>query len=422
MINFLYSWILLPITLLLFRLSALLNQKHRIMLRDRQNTDKKINDWLLKKSGQNKTIIFHAASLGEYEHIRFFIKRIKEGFKVNIILTFFSPSGYQNIKSNPHLDLVLYLPFDLPKQISSFYKKINPAMICISKHDAWYNQVRIARKMNIPVYLINASLPENSSRRTGIIRNFLKVIYENLTWIYTISYEDEIRFKQTFGIGNVSKIGDTKFDQVFERKKKLGRLSEILEPYKAKNVIIFGSVWAQDLKIILPAIKTIDISDWYLIFVPHQPTRSIHDYIKENLADYPILNYSEISSEQIQTARILIIDKIGLLADIYSLGKIAYVGGSFNQGIHNVMEPAIYGLPVIYGPVYKNAYEAIRLIEANGSFSINNSDEFRNVLTKLMADEELRENSGLNAKRFAEQNTGVTETLVALLKEHFSNQ
>ncbi|MCB0282776.1 MAG: hypothetical protein H6627_03890 [Calditrichae bacterium] len=362
--------------------------------------------------------MIHSSSMGEFEHIKPLIKSIKETFSLNIVVTFFSPSGYENVKKFEGVDLFLYLPFDFIFQWSQVYRKLNAKMLIISKHDVWPNQIKAAKKYGVNSILVNASIGSKSSRTSLISRILLSNAYRNLDRMFVISAEDSSRFVKAFKCKNIDIAGDTKFDQVLIRQKEAMKKDLVDHSWLSKKLIlVYGSLWPQDAQHVLVHINEIleKYKQLKIIIVPHQPTQEIlNDFIKY-LGQNSFTLYSD--RHLIDSSRILIVDKIGMLADIYKYAHIAYVGGSFKQGIHNVMEPAIYGIPVLYGPKHTNSFEATQLLKAEGGISVNNAEEFFEKIKLLIESEEMRNNTGLRAKNFVYKNTGSTQKILTYIRD-----
>ncbi len=419
MINLIYSFIIVPALVLFSHIIAPFSIRLRkpILLRYKIFSDlKKWRSELYDK--KKKVIIIHSSSMGEFEHIKPLITKIKEKFQVNIIVTFFSPSGYENIQAFPGVDLFLYLPFDFTRTWKKFYRLAKIDLLVISKHDVWPNQIKVAKRFNIKSILVNASLNETSSRNSFFARLMLSSAYKSLDKIFVISKQDGLQFEKSFNCKDIQVSGDTKFDQVFNRKKESASREVISDDWLAKNfVLILGSLWPQDAEHVLKEIAMLldNFNNLKIILIPHQPTEEYITLFSEYFKDHKYSLFSENYEKAI--SRILIINKIGVLADIYKHGHVAYVGGSFKQGIHNVMEPAVYGLPVIYGPVYRNSYEAKTLLKKGGSIVINNSEEFSREVKKLITDKIKRESVGRIAFDYVNKNSGGTGKILEYISD-----
>jgi 3-deoxy-D-manno-octulosonic-acid transferase len=351
--------------------------------------------------------------MGEFEHIKPLIIRLSQQFDVNIIVTFFSPSAYEVVKEFEGVSLFLYLPFDTPGKWRRIYDLLNPLLIVISKHDVWPNQVWVAADKSIPVYLINASLSDQSGRIGFWGRFLLEDVYNDLRGIYTISEEDRRRFEYYFHGLTLKNVGDTKFDQVLIRKELALKNSPLPKEWSNNSmVIVLGSVWPEDTEHTLPVLCKLlaDREDLKIIIVPHQPNERFIMQIRLAFPSLDTIDYTH--RKYLKDERIIIVDVIGVLADLYRYADIAYVGGSFRQGIHNVMEPAVYRIPVIYGPLYTNSFEAVRLNKAGGSEIVKNSAEFDGVLNRLLDNQETRRQMGEKAGDYAMNNIGATERII----------
>ncbi len=411
--NIIYSAFLIPLLILILHIAALFSKRLRQPLSERNKLFQKLKN--LKNADQKplqKTIVIHTASMGEFEHIKPIIKKIKDEFALSIIVTFFSPSGYEHVKHFHGVDHFLYLPYDFQWMWKRFYKATNCKLLLISKHDVWPNQVKMAKKLGIKLLLVNASLSATSSRTSLFAKTFLTPAYKSLDKIFVISKSDEEQFINSFGCKNTDVVGDTKFDQVLIRKDAAEKQQLLNLGWISDNkVLVFGSLWPQDAEHVLKELPfLLDRNEKLkIIIVPHQPTNEI---ISIFITYFGKHKFSLFSNKINLDHRILIINSIGVLADMYKHADMAYVGGSFKQGIHNVLEPAIYEVPVFYGPNYKNSFEATQLLETGGSMVVNDSSQFMNSVQALLDDENLRKAKGQIAKEYAIKNTGSTQKIL----------
>ncbi|MBD3225657.1 MAG: hypothetical protein GF313_13090, partial [Caldithrix sp.] len=363
-------------------------------------------------------IVIHAASMGEFEHIKPLVIKLSEFEKYPVIVTFFSPSAYEHVKRFSGVDLIVYLPFDFAFTWKRFYKHLSPKALIISKHDAWPNQVWEAKKHNLPVYLVNASLNDQSSRIRWPARFLFNSIYSSVTQICTISNEDRQTFEKYFNNIRVDYVGDTKFDQVLIRKERALRQEPLLPEYwqSASRVILLGSVWKEDGDHIFPAVSEVleNHEDIKCIIVPHQPEEAFVQQIKSQFNTCKPVRFTELNQGSAEN-RVMIVDKIGVLADLYQYAFLAYVGGSFRQGIHNVMEPAVYGIPVLFGPVHLNSFEAKQLVLRKGALVVSSTDDTFKILQRFITNRDAQKKVGKKAYEFAKENTGATEKIVQLI-------
>ena len=408
-----YTFLILPLIFILAHSAALFSKQIREGLFPRRKSIAELEKWLKQQSGNGQYVLFHAASMGEFEHIKPLLYSLKEKYKTTNVLTFFSPSGYKHVKDTPGLDFFLYMPFDFSSHWKKLYKLLNPSILIISKHDVWPMQIWQANKMNIPIYLVNASLPEKSSRTKPLIKNFLKHVYRDFLMIYTISEEDTKRFSKHYPRCNVKVMGDTKYDQVMLRKQQALKKDFLPAGWLAnKWIFLAGSVWPEDEKQLIPGFINLleNHKNVGLIVVPHEPTGKFVNSIEDKLAKWGVVKFTQLKSNF--SERVIIVNTIGQLADLYQYANAAYVGGSFKQGVHNVMEPAIYGIPVVFGPVHKNSYEAIQLAKCEGGIIIEDEIQANETLEKLISDNSYKEKAGQKALSMAQNNTGATDKII----------
>lgn len=369
------------------------------------------------KSGE-KYICFHTSSLGEFEQARPLIEKIKEIYpSKKIVLSFFSPTGYEIRKNYEYADIVMYLPADIPSNVFYFIETINPVAIIFIKYEFWYNYINYIHKKNIPLYLVSAIF-----RQSHIFFKFYgKWFRKHLKFFTKIMVQDNFSKKilNKYGINNVTICGDTRFDRVkhISQNHSSGEKLKKVEAFcKNELTIVAGSTWPKDEKIILPAIKKLK-NNFKFIIAPHNvEKKEIHKLIKK-IKNHNI-NYALYSKSDtmISNKEILIIDCIGILSQIYKYAFISYVGGGFGSGIHNILEATVFNIPVIFGPNYKKFKEAIDMINLNVAFSIKNTHQFISIINKLLNDKELYKDLKVKIEKYFEKNIGATEKI---LKEIF---
>lgn len=359
-----------------------------ITVREDNSYIKKIFNFKKLKSCNIKTIWFHASSLGEYEQAKPIINMIRSMFSpgTKIVVSFFSSSGY-NYAKNELYDLKFYLPFDSKKNAEIIVTNIKPDILFFLGYDVWFNILFTMKKHNKKVYLINGTVKEKSLRINTLTRKIFKFIYSYLDGIYVVSKTMKNRYSKIYDKNKIVISGDTRFDNVIERKKKVN--SEIIKKiFNNKFILVIGSSHTDDEKIILPGLKLLfdKISSLLLIFAPHNVSNNKTNYLIKNFQDENIsfLKYSVFEQNQIyNNEKIILVDSIGKLFDLYSLGDCAYIGGSFKQGVHNIMEPAVFNIPIITGPVFRNSNEANELNEKKLLYIINNTMEFYNTIIEI---------------------------------------
>ena len=419
--RFLYTYLIFPGIFIGAHILSVFSANIRRGLLPRYQSLKRLELWVKQNKPGKKIVLIHAASLGEFEHVKPLLHHFKNDYATTNIVTFFSPSGYLHVKAYDYLDFYIYMPFDTRSSWKIVYQLLAPALIIVAKHDVWPQQIWTARDLKIPIFLINASLAENSTRTKPLIKNFLNSVYNDFTQIYPISEEDKQRFNIHYPGCYVQIMGDTKYDQVVLRKQAAEKQNLLSERWcKGKFILVAGSTWPEDEEHLFPALRELLIKYEFikLILIPHQPDEKALKAQKECFKDWEICLFS--ARDELREQRVLITDAVGYLAGLYLYARVAYVGGSFRQGVHNVMEPAIFGIPVLYGPVHKNSYEAIKLAENNGGVIVRNKEDILRWLDVFIQDADLCKEFGEKAEDFARCNTGATNRLLAGWKEILS--
>lgn len=392
--------------------ASLFNSKAKLFVKGRKNVFDDLEDWCFLNSKQ--TIWFHAASLGEFEQGRPLIEYIKRHFpQYSILLTFFSPSGYEVRKNYEHADHICYLPLDSSRCAKKFIFTASPIMAFFIKYEFWNNYFKVLKNQNIPFYSVSSIFRKNQVYFKNV-DNFHNTILKRVSHFFVQNKISEDLLNQ-IEIDSVTVTGDTRFDRVTEITKSAQSI-EIVESFiDEKPTIILGSIWKEDLDVIGTVLNK-HISKINLIIAPHNVDKKTLDTIASYFSSKAV-RYSQYKLCCDGEFSILLIDNIGLLTSIYAYGDIAYVGGGFKTGLHNVLEPATFGVPVIFGPQYDKFDEAKELVLSEGGISINSSDAFEEKLLGLL-DVDKREATGKKAKAFIQNNVGATEKIIAYLKEN----
>lgn len=413
---FIYNYFLLPLLNLLFKVISLFNKKVQRGLKARKRLFENLIINLADLDRSKKMIWFHSASLGEFEQAKPIIQKLKETKDVNVLITFFSPSGYENSIKYPFADVISYLPLDTKSKTNLFLNLIKPDLAIFMRYDIWPNIIWQLSKKNIPCFLVDATMREKTARKLPYIKAFHKFIYNQISRILTISDADLNSFMD-FDIkkSKLKAIGDTRFDRVYQKSvdaknKKLFRDGI----FDGKKVFVMGSSWEADENVVLPVMRKILArdKDLILIVVPHEPTVSHLEYLENTLrSDYETIRFSLMNNYEDE--RIILIDSIGILLTLYCYADAAYVGGSFKQGIHNVLEPAVYGIPVIYGPKIENSQEAQILAKIKGGFVIKNKRNAYKVIRGLFINKQQRDQAGSISKDYVLNSIGATEKILS---------
>ena len=417
--NILYDIVFYPIFQLLIIIAALVNKKVKRGLKARK---KILSNLIIEFADINKSkpmIWFHSSSMGEFEQAKPIIENLKKEYNINIMVTFFSPSGYENSLKYKYADIISYLPLDKTTNLQKFINITNPKVAILMRYDVWPNMIKVLSNNSIPIMLVDATMRSNSKRGLPLIKQFNEIIFNQLKTILTISEEDRNNFlKYNLVKPDIKSVGDTRFDRVHQKSIEASSKNIInTDIIKDKKVIIMGSSWEADENVVLPAIIKLLKNDpkVLLIIVPHEPTIAKIDnlesvfYKKENTVRFSHLN-------DYKNERVIIVDSIGILLSLYYYADIAYVGGSFKQGIHNVLEPAVYGIPVVYGPKIDNSQEAKKMVELKSGFVIHNKKEAYRKFRELTSNENKRKMYGDNSKNYVLSNIGATDKIIEEIK------
>jgi len=410
-----YNYIVLPLLYVALRFTGLFNKKIRAGILGRKRVYEELILSATSINKNKKLIWFHSSSLGEFEQAKPIIERLKQEKNINVLVTFFSPSGYENSKKYPYADLIAYIPFDTKSNADKFIAVTNPTLAVIMRYDVWPNMIIALKNKNVPIYLVDATLRSNSPRKYPLLKSFHKILFGSLSRILTVSESDAKEFK-SFGFDDkkVSAIGDTRFDRVYQRSllakdKKLIK-SNILQN---KKVFVAGSTWEQDEEVIFPAFLKLAAIDKNVLMIvaPHEPTLLHLEKIENEFSGkLKTIRFSHLNNYSDE--RIIIVDSIGILLTLYTYADVAYVGGSFKQNIHNVLEAAVYGTPVLFGPKIENSQEAMKLAEIGGGIVINNKRQAYRHLRKLFSDETLRSKAGNISTNYVQSNIGATQKIL----------
>lgn len=390
---------------LLILLASLFNNKARLWIKGRKGIFDKIQKQV---KSENNLFWFHTSSLGEFEQGRPLIEALKnKNNSIKILLTFFSPSGYENRKNYKTADYIFYMPPDSKKNARQFINLIQPSKAFFIKYEFWYHYLNQLKKNNIPVYLISANFRQKQIFFKWYGGWFRKMLYK-FAHIFVQNKKSEQLLKN-IGLDNITISGDTRFDRVAEIAKQAKRI-EIAEKFKQDNsIIIGGSTWDKDEEIIIEFINTSQRKTKYII-APHEIHESNIQRIIKSI-NKPVISYSSASINNVNDFQVLIIDNIGMLSSLYRYADIAYIGGGFGVGIHNILEAATFGLPVVFGPNYKKFQEAVDLVESGGAFSVDSYENLQIRFENLLENIETNK-AGKISKEYVLNNQGATSKIL----------
>jgi 3-deoxy-D-manno-octulosonic-acid transferase len=424
---FLYNFIVVFAEQIL-KIVALFSPKIKLFVNGRKDVFSKLNEKIQLK---DKTIWFHAASLGEYEQGLPVIEKIKEKFPNHkIVVTFFSPSGYEVRKNNTVADVTCYLPLDTKSNAKKFIEAVHPEIVFFIKYEYWPNYLHQLKKQNIKTYLISGIFRENQAFFKwygGFYRNALKTFE-----YFFVQNDSSKKLIQSIGFNNVSVSGDTRFDRVvsiLERDNSLdfierfSNISSTALGVTKPTIVVIGSSWQKDENLLVNYINNSD-DDIKFIIAPHNIKQEQIDNLQSLIKKKTVLfsEKDEISpdgrNDKLADFNVFIIDTIGILTKIYSYADIAYVGGGFgNPGVHNILEPATFGVPIVIGPNYSHFAEATSLVNMEGCISISNQEELNNAFNLLINNEDERHEKGHICSTFVQMNKGATDVILKYITE-----
>lgn len=404
-------------------IASLFNEKVRKMWRGEREAFKILKQ---KVDPNAKYIWFHAASLGEFEQGRPLMERIRKDYpQYKILLTFYSPSGYEVRKNYEGADIICYMPVDTRLNAIRFLRLVRPVMAFFIKYEFWSNFLHILKHRNIPTYSVSSIFREDQvffkwygRSYAGVLKCFTRFFVQN---------EESKQLLKGIGITAVDVVGDTRFDRVLQIKEAAKHLpicaafrtgvasSQSADvPHHDFKVFVAGSSWPPDENVFIPFFN--EHKDWRLLIAPHVIAEEHLKLILSLIKDKKVVRYTQTTLEEAAEADVLIIDCFGLLSSMYNYGDVAYIGGGFGVGIHNTLEAAVWNMPVIFGPNNKKFQEAQGLLKSGGGFEINTYEDFSGLMSSLMNDEAFLKQAGDKAGTFVAHLAGATDKVLASVK------
>ena len=388
------------------KLIGLINPKISLFVKGRKNTFDILNEHI---SPNDKIIWIHAASLGEYEQGLPVLEKLKKEYPDHrTLLTFFSPSGYEVKKNSSPADITTYLPFDVKKKAIRFLNTVQPKLVIFIKYEIWPNYLSEIGKRKIPAILISARFKKDKIffKSYG---GFMRKALSNFSFLY-VQDDNSKRLLNSIHIDNVKIAGDTRLDRVSEILEQDNSLPFMNQFCQDALCFIAGSTWPEDENILVDYINESTSNVKYVI-APHNIKHDHITSLKASINKNTLL-YSELPKNIPAETQVIIVDTIGLLTKIYSYGDIAYVGGGFATGLHNTLEPAVFGIPVIIGPNYKGFLEAEDLVQLGGLLSVSNKNEFYKITDKLVAKGTVRKKIGKINTKYIVDNKGASIQII----------
>ena len=404
-------------------IASLFNEKVRKMWRGERDAFRILRE---NVDPTERYIWFHAASLGEFEQGRPLMERIRRDYpQYKILLTFYSPSGYEVRKNYEGADIICYMPVDTRLNAIRFLRLVRPVMAFFIKYEFWSNFLHILKHRNIPTYSVSSIFREDQvffkwygRSYAGVLKCFTRFFVQN---------EESKRLLEGIGITAVDVVGDTRFDRVLQIKEAAKQLpickafrtgvasSQSADvPHHDFKVFVAGSSWPPDENIFIPFFN--EHKDWRLLIAPHVIAEEHLKLILSLIKGKKVVRYTQTTPEEAAEADVLIIDCFGLLSSMYNYGDVAYIGGGFGVGIHNTLEAAVWNMPVIFGPNNKKFQEAQGLLKSGGGFEINTYEDFSGLMSSLMNDETFLKQAGDKAGAFVAHLAGATDKVLASVK------
>lgn len=397
----------------LILIASLFNKKAKLWSRGRRNA---------KYQNFQKSAWFHFASLGEYEQglpVLMAFRAAHPGTAT--VITFFSPSGFEIRKNTPHADAVYYLPLDTAANARKFIDAIQPSVAVFTKYEYWYHFFDELHDREIPLYMISSIF-----RPEQVFFKWYGWLHKRMLVFVTrffVQDENSKNLLHKLKIPNVSVSGDTRFDRVWANAQQPKAIAQVIEFKRGQKLFIAGSTWPEDEQLLAQLIK--DKPDWKFIIAPHEIVEENINHLISLLPENSAVRYSQLTIDHSPltahhspfTQQTLIIDNIGMLSSLYQYGNIAYIGGGFGAGIHNTLEAAAFGLPVIFGPRYDKFKEAKDLVVIKGGFSIVSESELKKTFKFLTEDEKRYADISSTVREYVKNNTGATETIMEYLRQ-----
>jgi 3-deoxy-D-manno-octulosonic-acid transferase len=403
---FFYNLIILLYGLAI-RLFALFNHKAKFWIAGRQHWATELKENIRQ---QKEVIWFHCASLGEFEQGRPVIEKFrKEKPEAFILLSFFSPSGYEVRKDYTEVNHVCYLPLDSHKNASLFIEIVRPSIAIFVKYEFWFNYINVLQNKGIVTYFISVNLRKNQY----LFSRWGKPFLSKLRSVKHLFLQNQTTYSllKSEGFNNISIAGDTRFDRVLELSKQKYS-DEIISNFKADaKILIAGSTWIEDEKILSEVCEVILQENIKLIIAPHEVNTQHISQIQNTFSKFNVGLFSSINKEDAHKYSILVIDSIGKLMSIYNYANYAFVGGGFGKGIHNTLEPACFGLPIYFGPIHHKFIEAKDMLKLKTAFEISDAASLKNLILDHYRNTEIIKDITMKNKKYVLENAGATEKI-----------
>ena len=417
-----YNTLIVPALYGGFHLLSLVHRKIRHGIRGRKGLFERLRQQA-EQMGTGPRLWIHVSSLGEYEQAKPIASFAKERWpELKVVVSFFSPSGYEHANTTG-VDAITYLPFDSPPNARRYVELLRPSVALVVRHDIWPNHVRALRQENIPVLLVDASLPPRRGLAGTLARGLYRRLFSLFSAICAISREEAEAISRLVPGTRVEACGDTRYDQVVRRARELAPIRDLVDHPSFKNIdlIVLGSTWPSDEDVLFPAlVPCLKRPHTRAIVCPHEPSEDrvldIVEYFRQ--AGFRPVTLSTWRQRPTDDWDVIVVDSVGLLANLYALGQVAYVGGSFGPGVHSVLEPAAHGRAIVVGPRYHNSPDARLLVEKGTARVVENVEDARRTFEELLDDPSSREKMAVEALELVRSHTGAAENILDLIAEY----
>ncbi|MCU0428639.1 MAG: 3-deoxy-D-manno-octulosonic acid transferase [Cytophagaceae bacterium] len=396
----------------LMRLAASFHRKAAWMVSGRKNTLGQL--LAFRNTNPSPVLWFHCASLGEFEQGRPVMEALRKAYpKHALVVSFFSPSGFEIRKNYPGADFICYLPFDIPAQANAFVNILRPSLAIFVKYEFWYHHLHALKRAQVPLLLISANFRKEQIffRWYG---TFFRSLLTHFNFIF-VQNKASAECLQIAGIGHHSISGDTRFDRVLAQRNMPAELNLLLSFCQNKRIIILGSAWEEDFQLFEPLLNDHDDSIKYII-APHEIHETQLSSWQKRIP-YPTLRYSQANENNVRHVRCLFIDSIGLLSSLYRVAHFAHIGGAFGKGLHNTLEAATFGMPISFGPRIQKFPEAYLLIEEGIGRCIQQEQELRAYLAEAL-EPGYNQRIKHHSQKWVEQQAGATQSIVQYIQQN----
>jgi 3-deoxy-D-manno-octulosonic-acid transferase len=406
--HFIYN-ISIRILWLVIRISAFYNKKARMWIEGRKN----LMDTVAHSIDQDSEHVwFHCASLGEFEQGRPVMEEFKKSNPhIKIVLTFFSPSGYENKKNYQGADHIFYLPLDTPQLASQFVEYVRPRAAVFVKYEFWYNFINALDERKIPLIFISVIFRKNQ-HFFKFYGKWFRAQLKKVTYFF-VQNKPSQDLLYSIGVHNVVVSGDTRFDRVYQIRQSPRSFNMVEKFIQGSVIFMAGSTWPKDEEMLVSLINQKHKGLKYIV-VPHEIDQG-HIQKFCSALDTSVVKYSEPDENKFKDAQVLIIDSIGMLSNLYQYASIAYIGGGFGKGIHNILEPATFGMPLIFGPNYRKFAEACELVQYGGAFSVRNSSDLQKNVESVLSNYKLLSNISEITQKYVDLKKGATHKILLFL-------